>query len=70
MPPLNITADRLTKYISLISLLTIISGLTTNCLYYDHFNISITDYIDLGESLLMFIPYAIRGYIIFFVFLL
>ena len=57
---LNSKADKLSSYISLISVGIIISGIVFNYQYYHHFNIVITEYIDLSESLLMFIPLLIE----------
>jgi hypothetical protein len=45
---------------SLASVWMVICGIAFNYFYFYHFNILITEYIDLSESLLMFIPIAIK----------
>jgi hypothetical protein len=54
------TADNLGKYMSLASVWMVICGIAFNYFYFYHFNILITEYIDLSESLLMFVPIAIK----------
>jgi hypothetical protein len=56
---MNISADRILKYLSLMSIFLIIDGVGYNVFFYQQFNIEITDYIDLAESLQLFIPNAI-----------
>jgi hypothetical protein len=63
MENLKITADNIGKYLSLVSVWIVVSGITFNYFYYYHFNILITEYIDLSESLLMFIPIAIKVFV-------
>lgn len=52
---------------SLIYIMTATAGLIYNVLYYKEFNIDISNYIDLEESLLLFMP-KIKGIGIFFLY--
>ncbi len=57
MQKLNIKADKFLAYISLLLTILILSSITFNVFYYQQYNIEITDYMDLSESISMFIPY-------------
>ena len=46
----------ITIYFSLVSTSLVIYGLTYNIFYYHKFNIEITSYIDISESLTLFLP--------------
>lgn len=53
---MNSKIDTYSKFIAFLSILLIIYGILYNYFYYRHYNIIITQYIDLSEAVLLFIP--------------
>lgn len=52
------------KIFSLIYFLLIISGLCYSYFFYKHFNLVITEYIDLSDALLLFLPLLANSFVI------
>lgn len=56
----SISLEKLLKYISLASVFFYLGSIAYHIYYYQAFNINIVEYIDLSESLLLFIPFLLK----------
>lgn len=58
--------DSIIKFFSLIYVLLITTGLVYNYFFYKTFGLTITEYIDLGEVIILFTPMLTDYFIVFF----
>lgn len=62
-----ITIETIVKCFTIVYVLLVFSGLLCNYIYFQYFGIIITEYIDLGEVLLLFTPALVSVNLIMFV---